>query len=329
MNRQPARDPSLDAKLEAKASQAPLVSVIIPTFNRVKTLVRAVRSVLAQTYGDFEIIVVDDASTDGTEAAIDEFRDSRIGYIRHTSRMGGAAARNTGLSMARGRFVAFLDSDDIWFSTRLERHIVQAEQDGEHAAHTLYYAQSNNDDGSKRLAVPTRGKRVSESVAEYICCSNQAIHTIVMFISTDFARQVGFDASLRRHQDIDFCLRLEDAGAKFHFAREPLALYYATASHDQISANLDEQPSYDFLNKHWHRLTPRERRGFRARYVAPRRSAAGYKLSAVMLVLQAVMTLSIGPGTAIKQFAGVLLPPAVLGRLKRLRGKLGEKARSA
>jgi hypothetical protein len=97
---------------------APCASVIIPTYQRRDYVKRAVESVLAQTYPDFELIVVDDGSTDGTGAALAAL-DPRLRYHRQPHR-GVAAARNAGLRLARGEIVAFLDSDDRWLSHHLE-----------------------------------------------------------------------------------------------------------------------------------------------------------------------------------------------------------------
>ncbi len=94
------------------------VSVIIPTFNRSKKVVRAISSVLSQSFADFEIIVVDDGSTDGTEDAVAQFK-SRITYLAHSSNLGVSAARNTGIRRSNAQFIAFLDSDDYWLPDKL------------------------------------------------------------------------------------------------------------------------------------------------------------------------------------------------------------------
>ena len=94
------------------------VGVIIPTFNRKQEVIRAVSSILSQSFTDFEIIVVDDGSSDGTKTALDQFRD-RITYIAHTTNRGVSAARNTGIKQARDPFIAFLDSDDYWLAEKL------------------------------------------------------------------------------------------------------------------------------------------------------------------------------------------------------------------
>jgi glycosyltransferase involved in cell wall biosynthesis len=109
--------------VDEEMSTDPIVSVIVPVYNRVDLLQEAVRSVLAQSFSDFELIVVDDGSAADIEGALRLFGDRRIRYIRHDANLGAAAARNTGIAEARGRFCAFLDSDDQWHPQKLARQI--------------------------------------------------------------------------------------------------------------------------------------------------------------------------------------------------------------
>ncbi|OQY28177.1 MAG: glycosyl transferase [Candidatus Cloacimonetes bacterium 4572_55] len=98
------------------------VSVIIPTYNRVVMLQEAITSVLEQTYTDFELIVVDDGSTDETQEVLRQYAD-RLIYLRHDENQGVSAARNRGIRSARGEWIAFLDSDDLWRPEKLEIQI--------------------------------------------------------------------------------------------------------------------------------------------------------------------------------------------------------------
>lgn len=99
------------------------VSVIVPTFNRAPSLVRALESILAQSMGDFEVVIVDDASSDGTAAAVERLGSERLRYLRHEETRGGSAARNTGIHAARAELIAFLDDDDEWLPRKLERQL--------------------------------------------------------------------------------------------------------------------------------------------------------------------------------------------------------------
>src|SRR5438132_12765470 len=102
---------------------APTVSVIIATHNRARLLRRAIHSVLAQTFEDWELLVVDDGSTDNTETIAVSLQDLRICYLRHEVNRGLSAARNTGIRISRGEYVAFLDDDDEWLPKKLEREL--------------------------------------------------------------------------------------------------------------------------------------------------------------------------------------------------------------
>jgi len=99
------------------------VSVIVPTYNRAHLLGRAIQSVLNQTYQGFELIVVDDGSSDNTEEVVATFADPRVYYLRHEENRGAAAARNTAIKTARGEHIAFLDSDDEWLPEKLEKQM--------------------------------------------------------------------------------------------------------------------------------------------------------------------------------------------------------------
>ena len=99
-----------------------MISVIIPTYNRAKLLPRAVESVLNQTYQDIELIIVDDGSTDDTMEWVRGIKDDRVRYAQ-LNHQGACAARNHGISIARGEYIAFQDSDDIWFMDKLEKQL--------------------------------------------------------------------------------------------------------------------------------------------------------------------------------------------------------------
>ena len=97
----------------------PVVSVVIPTYNRACLLGRAIQCVLNQSFQDIEVIVVDDASQDNSADIVNSLDDSRIKYLRHEKNRGGSSARNTGIKAARGEYIAFLDDDDEWMPTKI------------------------------------------------------------------------------------------------------------------------------------------------------------------------------------------------------------------
>ena len=114
----------------SKEEPRPTVSVVVPAYNREGTLPRTLDSVLAQTFEDFEVLVVDDGSADGTAAVAEAYagRDDRVRLLRQPKNAGVSAARNRGLREARGEFVAFLDSDDEWLPEKLARQVERFRQ---------------------------------------------------------------------------------------------------------------------------------------------------------------------------------------------------------
>ena len=104
---------------------SPPVSVVIPAYNREATIVAAIDSVLGQSFGDFELLVVDDGSRDGTLAAARSVADPRVRVIAAEQNGGAAAARNLGATQARGDWIAFQDSDDEWLPRKLEKQMAR------------------------------------------------------------------------------------------------------------------------------------------------------------------------------------------------------------
>jgi glycosyltransferase involved in cell wall biosynthesis len=199
----------------------PLFSVIIPVYNRAHAVGDAIRSVLAQTCQDFEIVVVDDGSSDDPAAAISSIGDPRIHFIRQPNR-GGGAARNTGIDNARGRFIAPLDSDDVFLPAHLEtmKALLAA------TANTVGYARMIVDRGHGRTMLkPPRAIGADEHMATYLLCDRGFIPTITVVVPTAMARQVRYHEHLRYAEDTDFAIRLYLAGCKFVMAEEPGAVW--------------------------------------------------------------------------------------------------------
>lgn len=184
----------------------PAVSAVIPTYNRLPLLMQAVESVRAQTFGDWELIVADDGSTDGSAEAVDGLGDPRIRVLRlpHTGRP--AAARNAGLAAARGEWVAFLDSDDLW-----EPHKLALQLDLTRAAGVRWSYTDVRlvDDGGR--TIPLRAGRfrpLSGSILRELLEHRTAATHPTLLVSRALLEEVGgFDAGAGR-DDYDLVLRL-------------------------------------------------------------------------------------------------------------------------
>ena len=116
-----------------------LVSIITPSFNTAEFIADTIRCVQAQTYVNWEMIIVDDSSTDGTDEIVKPFLvDSRIRYFKNEKNCGAAASRNRALRNAKGHWIAFLDSDDLWTPDKLEKQVAFMEENGYHFSYTNY-----------------------------------------------------------------------------------------------------------------------------------------------------------------------------------------------
>jgi len=142
------------SKQKNSVPTAPRFSVIVPTYNRAHVLPRAIGSVLDQTCGDFELIVVDDGSSDDTEGCIGRCRDERIQYVRHHMNLGQNSALNTGIRLAHGELVSFLDSDDAWLPEMLAKVLAKFRSDPSiGCVYTAYRVK----DAAGRLTAPIGG----------------------------------------------------------------------------------------------------------------------------------------------------------------------------
>lgn len=213
----------------------PTVSVILPTYNRAHVVGRAIRSVLEQTYEDFELIVVDDGSTDGTEEVVRSFDDPRIRYIRHAQNRGGAAARNTGIRAARGEYIAFQDSDDEWLPEKLEKQmrIFENSSPDVGVVYTAFYLNKNN----MKIRIPSSKITITDGNIHCELLKGNFVSTPTAVIRKNCFERAGmFDECLPRFQDWELFIRLSSLYL-FRYIDE--VLVNAFYSLDSISANND------------------------------------------------------------------------------------------
>jgi teichuronic acid biosynthesis glycosyltransferase TuaG len=213
----------------------PVVSVIIPAYNAQEFLARAIRSVERQTFTDFEIVVVDDGSTDATAEAAQAF--SRVRFFRRPH-LGAAAARNRGLQEAGGDLVAFLDADDEWLPEKLARQIEFMERLGSSFSYTdSYIVRDGRRQRYSKLAHPYRGELLAPLIDEWL---DQAFITMNTVIATRLLLQSvgGFETGIPTGSNEDYALWLKLAlrGTRFDYLDEPLALYYRGHTSDSSDA---------------------------------------------------------------------------------------------
>ena len=208
--------------------ETPLVSVVIPTYNRALTISPAIDSALNQTYKNIEIIVVDDGSTDNTKEALKPY-EQKITYIPQAN-SGVSSARNIGIQRAAGEYVAFLDSDDLWYPQKLEKQIEAIQKNQEYAL-CLTNIEYINEAGSHISFSNLREIILQNgSFFEYLL-RGFPVTCSYMLIKKDVFNAVGlFDESLKTAEDIDMLLRIT-SGYQAILIDEPLVKYRRGSSH--------------------------------------------------------------------------------------------------
>lgn len=200
----------------------PRVTVVMPMYNAAQFVSEAVASVLAQTYRDFELIVVDDASGDSSLAIVEAVHDSRVRVIRHESNKGASLSRNEALAEARGEFVAIMDADDVCAPTRLERQV--AFLDAHHLVGVVGCAFYDNIDVSGAVLhssyAPEENEAIQRTLMERWCL----LHSSLMFRRALYERVGGYRKEFEPAEDHDFILRMLEH-SQAHNLNEGLVSY--------------------------------------------------------------------------------------------------------
>ncbi len=211
-----------------------LVSVVLPTYNRSHILGRAIQSILNQTYHNFEIIIVDDCSTDNTDYIVKKFDDSRIRYIRHSQNKGGSVARNTGIKAARGEYIAFQDSDDEWLPTKLQKQLDSFIFESSNLG--VVYTSFKLIDKGRTVIVPDSklAKHAGGNIHNLLLKGN-FVNTPTAIVRKKCFEKVGMFEDVPRYQDWILWLKLSKY---YHFKHINEPLVNAYRQPDSISRNI-------------------------------------------------------------------------------------------
>lgn len=189
------------------------VSIILPTYNRANTLGNAIHSVLAQSFRDYELIIVDDGSTDETEELVKQYEDERIIYHRLESNAGQSKARNQGIRMARYDYIAFEDSDDLWHPEKLKIQMNVMEK-ADDAVGMVYHKLKYEIDGYGTLILPKgETEKRSGDIYAQLLWENMIGMPTLLVKKACLDEIGGFDESLECLEDYDLVLRL---ARKYH-----------------------------------------------------------------------------------------------------------------
>ena len=217
-----------------------LVSVILPTFNRSRSLHTAAKSVLDQSYRDLELIIVDDASTEDIASVAASLDDERVRYVRHDRNTGAAGARNTGLVHAKGELIAFQDSDDIWLPRKLERQVSLLEQQppgvgAVTGSKVIYGVDERGVTGPGRISyAPAAGKWISlgEDQVRRSLLENRISLQNALFWRDCYPDPVWFETLAKANNDWEFIVRLVQHSRIYE---DPDPVVFAYISADSIS----------------------------------------------------------------------------------------------
>jgi glycosyltransferase involved in cell wall biosynthesis len=246
------RDPRESERAEPAAADAPLrsssISAVVPTFNDARRLADALNSIVQQTLRPVEIVVADDGSDDGTEQVVGEFAAVQAGtvsvrYLRLPARSGVVAARNEGISVARGEWIANCDSDDVWAPTKLERQAAFIRDwQGDQRIALLGTHGYNMSDTGKVISPAVMGPTTED---EYNTLRRRGgifyvIHSSALFRRSDFLAIEGYTTEYGAADDFDFFCRMAERGVVINLP-EPLVYYRKRAGSVQLDRFWDKE----------------------------------------------------------------------------------------
>ena len=222
-----------------------LVSIIMPSWNTARFIAKSIQSVIDQTYQNWELLIVDDCSTDNTDEVVSPFlKDPRVKYFHNEKNSGAALTRNKAIRIAQGEWIAFLDSDDLWSPDKLEKQVRFMEDHGYVLSYTEY---EKIDEEDNRLNIHVTGPDV---VGRRMMYHYDYIGQLTMMYSV---KHFGVIQIKDIKKNNDYAIRLQlyrKTGAKAYLLKENLAKYRVrkkSISHDKLSKKL--RSHYDLFHK--------------------------------------------------------------------------------
>ena len=303
----------------------PTVSVVIPTYNRAAFLKCALESALSQTYEDFEVIVVDDGSTDRTWTVVESY-GTQVRYHRCAVRQGSAGARNIGIELARGKYVAFLDSDDLWLPRKLDLQL-DSLMKAPSPLNTVCYCQVINDYGTVTVLSSSKPLQTGEHIAEFLFKRAPLLQTSSLILSRNLALSTLFDPKARQYDDWDFCIRLYAKGAQFVMVQEPLVVFFNSTREDRVSIPPDSEVLLSWLDSSRALISEKARK----RILAHRAWVTykdGQKSRALRAILTAALSGAVSPVEATLFLMRCLLPRHSIRIYHRLRSMVPKRGSS-
>lgn len=245
----------------------PLFSIVVPAYLRDESIAPTLQSVAEQTFSDWECIVVDDGSPNSAvlKAEVAAMGDPRFKYVWQENG-GGSSARNTGVQYASGRFIAYLDSDDLFLPNKLER-IAQDLPPDDAKVCIFSYVLMRRGEGADWLR-PERPLRPEEDLIDYYFAENQHFNSSALVTPRKLALEIPWDSTLRKMQDVDLLVRLNANNVTFVMIEEPLSVWVDTTEKNRVSRHPGYEAPLTWLNQNRHLLSERAVYGFQATMLA-------------------------------------------------------------
>jgi glycosyltransferase involved in cell wall biosynthesis len=309
--------------VEIQMTRNTTVSVVIPTCGNPELVTRAVRSALAQTFEDLEVIVVVDGPEPATQDALAALCDKRIKVVSLSQSIGAGAARNVGVKSARGDWIALLDDDDEWLPRKTEVQMERAL--GSRFRFPIVGSQLFARTPRYELVWPRVGP--SKPLSEYLLTRDSwsfgdgLLSAITLLFPKDLCTEIPFRPSLKRYQDFDWVLRAAmHEGAGIEFLPEPLAIWHQPEHPAAITPGTNWHASLDWIESVRSIITARAYASFLATQIAPQ-AAIERDWAAFPLLLQRILTMGKPNSRDLIRFFGIWSVPRRLAPTVRRRMK--------
>lgn len=296
-----------------------LVSVVIPAYNRAHSLKRCVESVLNQTEQNFEIILVDDGSTDNTKEIIEAFDDPRIRYF-YQKNGGGSKARNKGIDHSEGRYIAFLDSDDVFLPSHVANAIPFLMQGHYICTYTQVVVERG---GDFNFLKPHRAINEHEEISEYLMRDRGFIQTSTLIVPKELALKSKYDEVISAGQDYDFAIKLVYNGGVLKMLSEPGVIWDDKWSANRLSSKSNPRQREEWLIRIKHMLTDKAYHADLGWPVAKGFAQNGHMMKALKLYINALVRGCYRPKMAIVIFLQLALSKSSYRKMSDLLAKFG------
>jgi len=285
-------------------SQNDLITVVLTTYNRGHLIKRAIDSVLNQTYSNFELIIVDDASKDKTYKIINSYSDKRIRYIKLDENTKGTKTRNIGIQNSRGKYIALLDSDDEWKKNKLETQLnyIKSFDNPRIMCFTDVIFKEK-----LKCTIAKNNPYKDENIIDYIIIGNNFVQTSTFMFPSKLGKEILF-GNIQKHQDWDFCLRLQRKGVRFLHLPVPLTIYHIDKRENRIATNRKYELSLLWINSIRNEISEKAYYAFLANKVASTLIINKKRKTALIYYIKAFQNESISIKNFIKGVLKCMLP---------------------